>query len=133
MKIDGHCHCGNVTYQADVDPDRVSVCHCTDCQTLTGSPYRVTVVASRDSIRLTSNAPKIYTKTGDNGLKRIQHFCSECGSLLFTSGEGTDAAEWGIRWGSIRQRKQLTPKRQMWCRSVLPWISELADLPRQSD
>jgi hypothetical protein len=68
MKFDGHCYCGNVTYQADVDPDRVSVCHCTDCQTLTGSPYRVTVVGSRDSIRLTSNAPKTYTKTGDNGL-----------------------------------------------------------------
>jgi hypothetical protein len=38
MKIDGGCHCGTVTYRADIDPGQVSVCHCTDCQTLTGSP-----------------------------------------------------------------------------------------------
>jgi hypothetical protein len=47
MHIDGQCHCGRVTYQADIDPERVSICHCTDCQTLTGSPYRVTVILLR--------------------------------------------------------------------------------------
>ncbi len=28
MQIDGRCHCGHVTYQADIDPQRVSICHC---------------------------------------------------------------------------------------------------------
>ena len=46
MKVDGQCHCGNVTYEADIDPERASICHCTDCQALTGSPYRVTVICS---------------------------------------------------------------------------------------
>jgi hypothetical protein len=46
MHIDGQCHCGRVTYQAEIDPERVSICHCTDCQALTGSPYRVTVICS---------------------------------------------------------------------------------------
>ncbi|HEY2210468.1 MAG TPA: GFA family protein, partial [Bradyrhizobium sp.] len=32
MNIDGQCHCGLVTYQADIDPGQVSICHCTDCQ-----------------------------------------------------------------------------------------------------
>ncbi len=129
MKIDGQCHCGHVTYQAEIDPDQVSVCHCTDCQTLTGSPFRVTAFAARHTVRLTGGAPTIYAKMGDNGLKRYQHFCGQCGSPLFTSGEGRDAEQWGIRWGSIRQRRQLTPKRQIWCRSELPWISDLVDLP----
>ncbi len=129
MKVDGQCHCGHVTYKADIDPSQVSVCHCTDCQMLTGSPYRVTLVTSRDSVVLTGNAPKIYTKTGDNGRKRLQYFCPDCGSPLFTTGEGADAAEWGIRWGSIRQREQLAPKRQIWCQSALPWIGDLGDLP----
>jgi hypothetical protein len=44
MNIDGQCHCGRVTYQADIDPEGVSICHCTDCQRLTGSPYRVTAI-----------------------------------------------------------------------------------------
>ena len=42
----GNAHCGYVTFEADIDPRAVSICHCTDCQTLTGSPFRVTVICS---------------------------------------------------------------------------------------
>ena len=76
MRIDGQCHCGAVTYQADIDPERVSICHCTDCQALTGSPYRVTVICADEQVRLTAGAPKIYGKRGDNGRIRFQHFAA---------------------------------------------------------
>jgi hypothetical protein len=128
MKIDGQCHCGSVTYQADIDPERASICHCTDCQLLTGSPYRVTAICSGDQIRMTGKVPKVYAKTGDNGRTRFQYFCPECGSPLFTSGEG-GPDDWGIRWGSIRQRDRLEPRRQIWCRSAVPWINGLEELP----
>ena len=36
MKVTGSCHCGQITYEAEVDPETVRVCHCTDCQKLTG-------------------------------------------------------------------------------------------------
>jgi hypothetical protein len=126
MQIDGQCHCGRVTYQAEIDPEKVSICHCTDC--LTGSPYRVTVICSAEQVRTMGQAPKIYAKKGDNGRTRFQHFCGECGVPLFTSGEG-GPDDWGIRWGSIRQRDRLKPSRQIWCRSAVSWIHELAELP----
>ena len=129
MKIDGQCQCGHVAYRAVIDPDRVAICHCTDCQQFTGSPYRVTVVAARDDVELTAHAPKLYTKRGESGAKRLQYFCGECGSPLFTTGEGEDAAVWGIRWGSVRQREALVPKKQKWCRSMAPWLAEVVDLP----
>src|SRR5918998_3278133 len=129
MKIDGQCHCGYVTYEAEIDPERVSVCHCTDCQVLTGSPYRVSVSTSRDRVVITGNQPKTYVKIAENGRKRLQLFCPECGSPLFTTGEGADAKQWGIRWGSIRQRRELAPKRQIWMRSAVPWLREVEDLP----
>jgi hypothetical protein len=129
MKITGQCHCGNVSYEANIDPDLISICHCTDCQTLTGSAYRVTAITSSESLRLVGSVPKIYTKIGQNGKKRFQYFCAECGSPLFPTGDGEDAGEWGIRWGSICQRQKLTPKRQMWCQSALPWALDLKDLP----
>ncbi len=40
MKIDGSCHCGHISYQAEIDPDKVVVCHCTDCQTMSGAAFR---------------------------------------------------------------------------------------------
>ena len=130
MKVDGQCHCGQVRFAAEIDPERVSVCHCTDCQRLTGSPYRVTVLTSRESIRLAGNPPKAYLKVADSGGKRVQYFCPDCGTPLFTGGEGADTEDWGIRWGSIRQRRELTPKRQIWCRSAVPWLDSVASLPR---
>jgi hypothetical protein len=134
MRIDGQCHCGAVRYEAEIDPERVSICHCTDCQMLTGSAFRVTVLTARDSIRLTGDEPKVYVKTGENGRKRLQYFCPHCGSPLFTTGEGADADIWGIRWGSIRQRRELAPKRQIWCRSTAPWLDRLGELPsRETD
>ena len=119
MHIDGQCHCGRIAYEAAIDPQAVSICHSTDCQALTGSPYRVTVLCDAGQVQLTQGQPKIYAKTGDNGGRRFQHFCADCGSPLFTSGDG-GPLDWGIRWGSIRQRGELKPVRQIWCRSAAP-------------
>lgn len=129
MHIDGQCHCGHVRYEAEIDPERVSICHCTDCQQLTGSAYRVTASAETGKVRLTANPPKLYVKHGQNGRPRLQYFCPECGSPLFTTGEGEDAAETGIRLGTINQRRELSPRSQVWCRSALPWVGDVAILP----
>ena len=43
MKVDGACHCGAITVEGEIDPERVTICHCTDCQTSTGSAFRVSV------------------------------------------------------------------------------------------
>jgi hypothetical protein len=129
MRITGQCHCGGVSYEAVIDPLAVGICHCTDCQRLTGSPFRITARAGRHALRLTGNPPNIYRKRGDSGRIREQHFCPQCGSPLFTTGEGEDADVWGIRWGSIDQRGELEPCRQLWCRSAVPWLPDIAALP----
>jgi len=38
MKIEGRCHCGFITYEAKIDPAKVMICHCTDCQTPNAAP-----------------------------------------------------------------------------------------------
>ena len=45
MKIDGCCHCGAIAYEAEHDPETVGICHCADCQQLTGTAFRVSVFA----------------------------------------------------------------------------------------
>lgn len=80
MQINGQCHCGQITYEAEIDAEAVSICHCRDCQTLTGSPFRVTAICSASDVKLTGGTPKVYGKRGDNGRMRLQHFCADCGS-----------------------------------------------------
>ena len=131
MHIDGHCHCGAIRYEAEIDPDKIGICHCTDCQHLTGSPYRVTVSVPAADFRIAAGEPKTYIKTGDNGSTRFQMFCGNCGSPIYTTGTGADAEEIGIRWGNITQRRDLAPKHQIWCSSAANWFSERDALPGQ--
>jgi len=129
MRISGQCHCGAVAYEAEIDPAEVSICHCTDCQKLTGSPYRVTVATAAENIRQTGAAPACYVKKGDSGRNRLQYFCGTCGSPVFVTGEGDAARTWGIRWGSIDQRRELRPTRQSWCGSAIDWARDITFLP----
>ena len=126
MQIDGECHCGNITYTAEVDPDRVGICHCTDRQTLSGSAFRVSVPAGKDNFHLSGNL-KIYVKTAESGAKRAQGFCSECGTPIYATA-ATDPQVFNIRVGTARQRGELRPKSQGWCRSARDWVNDLSSM-----
>ncbi len=128
MNITGGCHCGAITYEAEVDPGSVSVCHCTDCQTLSGSAFRVVVPAKREEFKL-SGEPKIYLKTGESGRKRVQAFCATCGTPIYSS-DVANPQMFNIRVGTVRERADLPPGLQIWCRSALPWIMHLEPVPR---
>ncbi len=176
MKIDGSCHCGHITYRAEVDPDRVYVyhctdcqsitgsafswavhmpeedfellsgapktyvqtaesgatshrvfvCHCADCQSITGSAFRWAVHIAEENLELLSGTPKTYVKTADSGATNHQVFCPECASPLYSFSVGDGPKTLNLRLGTARQRDQLRPKFQYWCRSAQPWAMELA-------
>ena len=131
MRVEGGCHCGAIAYEATVDPDAVSICHCTDCQTLTGSAFRVTVPAPAASFVLRRGAPKIYVKkTADSGTHRAHAFCPECGTPLYATSV-TAPVSYGLRVGTIRERAALRPGRQSWCRSALPWAMNIEGVAKR--
>ena len=74
MKVDGGCHCGSIRYEAEVDPAKVVICHCTDCQTLSGSAFRTVVPTNEGTFRLLSGTPKVYVKSAESENKREQTF-----------------------------------------------------------
>jgi len=126
MKIDGACTCGNIRIEAEADPGMVGICHCTDCQTATGTAFRVSIPVSGASLKL-SGEPTIYIKTtAESGRPRAQAFCGQCGSPIYstTPGEGRQES-YMVRVGILRQRDELAPKRQIWWRSARNWVTGL--------
>jgi hypothetical protein len=126
VKIDGACHCGYITIEGEADPDKTTICHCTDCQTGTGSAFRVSVPVPGSAFKMTGQ-PVNYVKTSaDSGNPRVQAFCPRCGSPIYSTspGEGTQAA-YMIRVGILRQRRDFVPKKQNWFRSALPWLGNI--------
>jgi hypothetical protein len=128
MKIEGRCHCGYITYEADIDPDKVLICHCTDCQTLSGSPFRAVAYTKADAFRLLSGELRIYVKISESGNKRPQTFCPECGTPIYATAGGDGPKVYSIRVGSIRQRDQIVPHVQVWSRSAQPWITHIGSM-----
>lgn len=130
MKIDGGCHCGFITYEAELDPEKVGICHCTDCQALSASAFRTVGMVPGDAFTLLSGEPKTYIKTGDSGNKRVQAFCPECGSAIYACAPGDAPEQYNIRLGTARQRAELPPKFQLWSRSAHGWLNDLDSVPK---
>ncbi len=126
MNIDGACHCGRISFTAVVDRSKVMVCHCSDCQVLSGAPFRANVMAPIETLALIGE-PRSYVKVAENGNRRAQVFCPECGTPLYsTAVDG--ATQVVIRLGCVRQRAELVPAMQIWHRSAQPWLVRLQDL-----
>lgn len=127
MHINGACHCGAISFTAEVDADRVAVCHCSDCQVLSGAPFRAVVPAPIESL-LVHGQTKSYVKVAQSGNRRAQVFCPECGTPLWaTAAENPIAVI--IRLGCVEQRAQFKPTVQIWQHSALPWLEQLAAVP----
>lgn len=102
MRIDGGCHCG---------------------------AFRTVVRVAGETFKIVSGQPTIYVKTAESGAKRVQGFCPRCGSPIYSTAEGDGPKFYSIRVGTVRQRVALVPKLQIWSRSQLHWVTDLASIP----
>ena len=130
MKIDGNCLCGHITYEAEIDPQSVTICHCTDCQTHSATAYGVVVGIVGDAFRLLGGELKTYEKIAQSGTVRALTFCPECGTRIHAKTVGEGSSFFGLRVGTVRQRDRLKPSLQVWCRSAQDWVSDLRAIPQ---
>lgn len=130
MQVTGNCHCGAISFTATIDPAKVVVCHCADCQQLSGAPFRAVVPVPAENVALTGH-PKHYTKVAESGNRRAQAFCGECGTQLYAT-EADEPKVLNLRLGCVNERAQLVPAVQIWGESAMPWRQQLDNVPVHS-
>lgn len=129
MKVEGSCHCGAIAYEGEAEVGSIGVCHCADCQALTGSAFRANVQVPAASFQLLRGGPRLYLKTADSGARRVHAFCGDCGSPIYACAVA-DPPTYSLRVGALKQRYDLgPPRRQIWTRRRLPWTCELDGVP----
>jgi len=96
-------------------------------------PYRgdiSCVQTPAESFVLLSGQPKIYINTtAESGTRRAHAFCPDCGTPVYAAAV-TNTPTYSLRIGTLRQRAELRPHRQIWCRSALPWSMDLHEIAR---
>src|SRR5207237_2195790 len=103
MKVQGRCHCGAITYEAEVEPGTVNVCHCLDCQTMTGSAFRANIAAPAERFRILTGEPRQYIKVAESGARRVHAFCERCGSPGYSCAS-ENPRPYSLRVGALSQR-----------------------------
>jgi hypothetical protein len=88
MNVEGRCHCGAIQFQATVDPQASFICHCLDCQTVSGSAFRLNVSASAEGFWDSKLEPQICWKFFRfSGLVGDVTAWAPTGSPLFATGQ----------------------------------------------
>ena len=132
MQIDGGCLCGQIQYRGRIDPAKIAICHCTDCQVNSASAFGV--VAHLEEFELITGTLKTWEKIAESGTRRALAFCGDCGTRIYAKTVEGTTGFWGLRVGTCNQRREMTPKLQVWCDSRLPWVPPMDDtlaFPRQ--
>ena len=133
MNIDGQCHCGHLRYEAEINPADVTICHCADCQTLSGSAFSVNVPALDGSFKMLGGEPSFYVKTAESGNRRVQAFCPHCGTRIYSGPESGKPGYFGLRVGTITKRDALTPHEQIWRRTAQGWVDAISAIVPKFD
>lgn len=126
MRVDGSCHCGKIAFAGEVDPNSLTVCHCTDCQQMSGTAFRANISCPADEFQLLRGEPKSYVKVADSGARRAIAFCGDCGVQLYAHAADGPSA-YSLRSGTLKQRASFRPHMQIWLRSALPWTQDVLD------
>ncbi|HET6970632.1 MAG TPA: GFA family protein [Phenylobacterium sp.] len=128
MRVTGSCLCGAIAYEGEVEPGTIGLCHCADCQKLTGSAFRANIQAKAETFRFLRGHPRIYIKTADSGARRAHAFCGDCGGPVYASAV-ENPPTYSLRIGALDQRYDLgAPARQIYVERRLPGVGELASL-----
>ena len=119
--ITGRCLCGSVTYSTDAEPVVQAVCHCTDCQRQTGSPFTVVVGVPRSALTVEGDTLASFTTIGeDHGGETQRSFCSACGAPVFSTSAAVPELAL-LKAGSLDDASWLEPAVEVWASSAQPW------------
>ena len=128
METTGSCLCGAIEYRAEIAGDRIGLCHCRDCQIVSGSAFRTAAVVAPEKFAVTKGQPRFFDKAADSGRVRRLLFCGDCGTHICSMPPDPSApgSFVSVRATTSKDIHRLVPAVEIWCGSRLPWMPEIA-------
>ena len=125
-KIEGGCLCGNIHYTSEAEPLATVICHCIDCQKVSGGAYSLNIIMPKGSLEIQGDM-STYVGTGDSGKTLDRNFCGQCGSPV-TSEPSVMANITVLKAGTLDDASWVRPVMEIYCDSAQPWTREHAEI-----
>ena len=126
--FEGGCMCGAVRYQSTADPMAFMLCHCRECQYVSGGEPASVVIVPKDAVKVTGMV-KGYDCTSEQGRRVTRQFCPECGTPMFSDVE-VNPAILVVKAGTMDDASGLTPSAILWTSSAHPWAHIDPNVPQ---
>jgi hypothetical protein len=98
--LNGACLCGRIQYEITGEPRFIYQCYCGKCRAASGASVVTNIIVDTDRFRIT--AGKESLAAFESSPKKFRHFCSACGSPIYSQGEKTKQVV-SVRCGTLRQ------------------------------
>jgi len=120
--LDGGCACRGVRYRLASPPMFVHCCHCTSCQTETGSAFAVNALIESDRVLVLAGAPEAVPTPSESGTGQVIFRCPSCRVALWSNYGGAGDRIRFVRVGTLDEPGRLPPDIHIYTRSKLPWV-----------
>jgi hypothetical protein len=120
--MDGGCGCGQVRYTINASQmPAVYACHCTDCQTQSGSAFALQMPVFEAMLSVTGELIS-GERTQPSGAIGTIFACPKCLVRLYSK-NSTRTGMATVRAGTLDDSNQVIPKFHLWISSKQPWLT----------
>ena len=120
--LEGGCACGEVRYRLEGEPMFVHCCHCTSCQTETGSAFVINALYEPERVVTTQGEPEPVLTPSESGKGQQISRCPSCHVALWSNYGGAGDKIRFVRVGTLEEPGALPPDIHIYTRSKLPWV-----------
>ncbi|MCP5075850.1 MAG: GFA family protein [Rhodobacteraceae bacterium] len=124
MKMSGKCLCGSVRWNSAASVTRSLVCHCTDCQRATSSPFTAFVGFKPETVNWSGEVNHY-----ESSPETWRGFCPDCGTRLYFKSSKWPG-EIHIHAATLADPNAHKPTAQVFLHSRMPWLDELDNIPK---
>ena len=119
--MEGGCACGGVRYRMSA-PMFVHCCHCTSCQTETGSAFAINALIEADRVETLKGSPEPVVTPSESGKGQQMWRCPDCHVAVWSNYGGTADILRFVRAGTLDDPAACPPDIHIFTRSKRPWV-----------
>lgn len=121
---EGGCSCGHVRYRMTSKPLIVHCCHCSWCQTQTGSAFVLNALIETDRVELLKGDVELIDTPSPSGKGQDIARCPKCEVAVWSHyymGGARDFIRF-VRVGTLDEPGRLPPDVHIFTKTKLPWF-----------